>query len=304
MTNKNSITYALYNREWVYGIDPRLLNVNSIQVTPEDYEPFMYGYVFCPSCFTPLSRSPKKKNISKNSIKAHYKHLPRHKDIPCPYHTISQKGLNYVNDELTVETQEDLQFKTVKAWAKLPPEDYMDPSEQNTYQGINHDLKGEKTEVPIPRHSGAHMKLGSNIGTVQYICWNLDKLFYVGFTLPNQATALPLKDLLYNSKLITNDITTKPQLFYGKMKGFRYQTFKNKIKIERHNGKALSLYTNPEWDNRRKLNATCIGKYVMFYGSVQWDENNKPYVMLVDWGTYAVIPTKHKDYIMKITGHI
>ncbi|WP_297480158.1 hypothetical protein [uncultured Photobacterium sp.] len=62
-----SITYAIYNPRWVYGVDEKLLKIGSSEIAPEDYEQYMHGSIFCPKCFTPLSRNPSKKNISKNA---------------------------------------------------------------------------------------------------------------------------------------------------------------------------------------------------------------------------------------------
>ncbi|MCD9491507.1 hypothetical protein GLP30_11220 [Photobacterium phosphoreum] len=296
-----SITYAIYNKYWKYGIDERLLKVGGKEVPPENYELYMYGHIFCPKCSTPLSRSPAKKNLTKNTKSAHYKHLPSYKDIPCPYHTVKQDGKNFINEELASETEEDIQFKNVKEWAKQPPDKYMQSDIKVTYKGVNHDPLGEKTEIPISRYTGNKVKRGSNIETVQYICWNLDSLLNTGFTLPGKPIALPLKDLLYSTKLIKRNMGESSQLFYGKIIGFRKQTFKNRTKIQCCKGKILYLYTTDEWDERRGYGYSCIGKYVMFFGCVKWGEDRKPYVMLDAWGIYAVIPKKHKDQLKLAT---
>ncbi|MFZ3423162.1 hypothetical protein [Vibrio harveyi] len=299
-----SITYAIYNPKWTYGIDERLLKIGASEVTPEEYEQYMHGSIFCPKCFTPLSRNPSKKNVSKNAKTAHFRHLPSFKHIPCAYHTTQQDGFNYVNDELTSETEEDGQFKRVKEWAKLPPEEYMKGDKKITYNGINHDPEGEITEEAIPRHNGNKVKVGSNIETVQYICWNLDSLLNVGFSLPGKQVTLPLKDLLYNTQMLRRDISEEPQLFYGKMKGFHYQTFSNRTKIQCHGSKFMYIYTKNELDERRSFGADSIGRYVMFFGSVKWDESKKTYVMLDEWGSYAVVPRKLEPYLEKVTSHV
>jgi len=296
-----SITYAIYHEMWKYGTDERLLKIGGKNIAPKDYEPHMYGHIYCPKCFTPLSRSPADKNLTKNTRHAHYKHLPSYQHIPCLYHTISQEGYNYVNEELTSETEENPQLKKVKGWAEIPPEKGMTSVTHINYTGINHDPEGKKTEVAIPRHRGDTVKLGSNIETVQYICWHLDELINVGFSLPSKSVSLPLKDFLYNSKLIKRDIGEEAQLFYGKMIGFHKQTFKNRTKIQCYKHHILYLYTNDEWDERRKFGESEIGKFVMFFGSIQWGEDKKPYIMLEDWGTYAVIPPKHLGIIKSIT---
>jgi hypothetical protein len=297
MGGKSSITYAIFNSQWRYGTNEILLKVGSSDVTPEDYKQFMQGSIYCPKCFTPLSRSPSKKNINKKNQKAHYKHLPSFKHIPCPYHTIKKQGLNYLNDELTSETEEDLQFKTVKSWAEVPPEKLMDSNKQITYDGVNHDPEGDISEVPLPRYMGNKVKKGSNIETVQFICWNIDKLLNVGFTFPNMSVTLPLKDLLYYTKLIKRNISNNPKLFYGKMLSFHRQALSNRTKIECNNGKSLYLYTNKEWDERKGFNETCLGKFIMFYGAVEWGEDKKPFIMLNEWGTYASISNKYRPII-------
>ena len=300
----SSITYAIYNSYWRYGIDERLLQIGSINITPEQYEIYMYGFIFCPKCFTPLSRSPANKNVSKNTKSAHFKHLPSFKHIPCSYHTVQQEGLNYINDELAIEVEDDSQFKKVKEWAKLPPEDYMKEDKKITYQGINHDIYGEITEVPIPRHTGEKVKSGSNIETVQYICWNLDKLLNVGFSLPKKQARMLLKDLLYNTKLIKKNISEEPQLFYGKLKGFHKQIFRNRSKIQCSGSSFIYLFTKEDLDKRRGFNETCIGKYVMFFGTVCWDDYGKPYVMLNEWGAYAIIHQKFENVLKQVTSEL
>ncbi|EQB9045461.1 hypothetical protein ACYVOZ_003506, partial [Vibrio cholerae] len=299
----NSITYAIYNPKWKYGTDERLLKISGQQITPEDYEHHMHGFIYCPECYTPLSRNPAKKRLSKNAKTPHFRHLPTFKDVPCLYHTIQQAGLNYVNDELTSETEEDDQFRNIKEWAKLPPDQYMKASSQVVYQGVNHDPDGEKTEVPLPRHTGDKVKRGSKIETVQYICWHLDDLFNVGFTLPGKQVRLALKDLLYNVKFIKRGISEEPQLFFGKMTGFHHQIFRNRSKIQCNDKQFMYLYTYGEHDERRNYDATCIGQYIMFFGSVRWGDDGKPYVMLDDWGTYAVIPRKFEALLRLVPSY-
>lgn len=296
----NSITYAIYNPRWKYGTDERLLKISGEKVSPEDYEQYMQGLIYCPECYTPLSRNPSHKNLSKNAKTAHFRHLPSFKDVPCLYHTTQQAGLNYVNDELTSETEEDNQFRKVKEWAKLPPEKYMKAKSQVVYQGVNHDPEGEKTEIPLPRHTGDKIKRGANIETVQYICWHLDELINVGFTLPGKQVSLPLKDLLYNVKFIKRGISEVPQLFYGKMTGVHLQIFRNRSRIQCNGKQFMYLFTHSEHDERKRYDATRIGQYVMFFGSVKWDEHGVPYVMLDDWGTYAVIPKKFESLLRSI----
>ena len=297
----HSITYAIYNPKFRYGIDGRLLNIGGVQVAPDDYEEYMRGYLFCPVCFTPLSRNPLHKNLSTNAKTAHFRHLPTFKDVPCVYHTIQQAGLNYVNDELTSETEEESLFKNVKEWAKQPPEKLMEGrSTPVVYDGINHDPYGNVTEVSIPRHNGDKVKVGSNIETVQYICWHLDNLLNAGFMLPGNQVRLPLKDLLYNVKFIRRDITAVPQLFFGKMSSFHHQIFRNRTKIQCNGRQCLYLFTQGEHDERKNFGATCIGKYIMFFGAIGWGDDKKPFVMLDDWGTYAVIPRKFESLLQSI----
>lgn len=88
------------------------------------------------------------------------------------------------------------------------------------------------------------------------------------------------------------------------MQGFHVQTFKNRTKISCRDQKFIYLYTNHELDVRKKFDATCIGSYVMFFGSVLWDEHGKPYLMLEEWGSYAVIPKKHEVILNKITSEL
>lgn len=297
----NSITYAIYNPLWKYGTDHRLLTIGSKNVVPEDYEPYMRGAIYCPKCFTPLSRNPAFKSLSKNAKTAHYRHLPSFKDVPCPYHTTQQRGINYVNEEITNQADDDPQFKRVKEWAKLPPEQYMSDDRRALYNGINHDPHGEISEVAIPRHHGQTLKHPSKIQTVQYICANLDGLLNSAFSLPHIKATLPLKDLLYNAKLIRHNIGDAPQLFYGKITGFHSQIFRNRTRIQTGEHRFLSLYTKDEYDRRKSIDSQCIGRYMMFFGSVQWEDNNKPFIMLDDWGTYAVIPQKYNTQLKKIT---
>lgn len=296
----NSITYAIFNPRWRYGTDKGLLKISGRNISPEDYEQHMKGSIYCPECCTPLSKNPLHKNLSKNAKTAHFRHLPSFRDVPCLYHTTQQTGLNYVNDELASETEEDSQYRKIKEWAKLPPEKYMKANSQVVYQGVNHDPEGEKTEIPLPRHTGDKIKRGANIETVQYICWHLANLINVGFTLPGKQVNLPLKDLLYNVKLIKRSKNRASQLFYGKMIDINYLTFRNRTKIQCNGKQFMYLFTHGEHDERKHYGEECKGKYIMFWGSVEWNEDGKPYIMLDDWGTYAVIPPRFEPVLRSI----
>lgn len=122
----------------------------------------------------------------------------------------------------------------------------------------------------------------------------------MGFALPGKQVSLPLKDLLYNVKFIKRSISEVPQLFFGKMTGIHLQIFRNRTRIQCNGKQFMYLFTHSEHDERKSFDATCTGQYVMFFGSVKWDEYGVPFVMLDDWGTYAVIPKKFESLLRSI----
>ncbi|WP_396267063.1 hypothetical protein [Ideonella sp.] len=81
---KSRIKFAYYDRFWDSKTGNRkVLEDRAEKVPPAGYEAHMDGFLYCPGCFTPLSRTPKDKQIFSNGRLACYAHLPSNQHVLC-----------------------------------------------------------------------------------------------------------------------------------------------------------------------------------------------------------------------------
>ncbi|MBV7300196.1 hypothetical protein [Enterovibrio paralichthyis] len=301
---KHRIVFGYYSVTWKYGINTlEELKGMSTEVVPEDFSMAMKGKIFCPKCASPLSRTPNITGVSANNITAHFKHkssklYPNSKS--CIWRVKSPEGLNYVNEEEARKAIEDKNLIVVSGWREFPPSGTDDISEDDEYSKTAvEDEKGPDTEVPISRHRGKEFNTPSNITTVMALCKDFPDNLTKGFYFPNSQYPMLLSDQLYSTNKITDVLPRKETLFFGKIREYRKLSYRHVVELE-SGGNIFKLYTNPELDKRKRLDATCVGRYLIFSTLPYFEGKNIPAAKIDLWGAYSVLPRKYDKFIRKL----
>ena len=162
------------------------------------------------------------------------------------------------------------------------------------------DENGSETLVPIGRHTGKEYSAPSNISTVMSLCKDFPENLRKGFYFPNSQYPMLLSDQLYPTIKISEDLPKKETLFFGKILEYRTLSFRHVIEISagKYNFK---IYTKPEHDERKHLDATSVGRYLIFSTSLYWESKNSTVACKIDdWGAYSVLPRKYNPYIQQL----
>ncbi|TOD28809.1 hypothetical protein CGJ66_24360 [Vibrio parahaemolyticus] len=297
---KHRILFAYHSKTWRYGHnDKEQLESMSERVIPEEYEPEMQGKIFCPRCATPLSRTPSDKSVTTNNVTAFYKHGSSKKyPEPCLLRVSKPKGLKYVNEEEVKKAIESKDLIVVSGWKEEPPtgDDDLDVQGEYTKTAVE-DSQGPETQVPIGRHNGKEYSVPSNLSTVMALCKDFPNNLKKGFYFPNSKYPMLLSDQLYATTKLSNDLTKKETLFFGKITEYRTLNFRHVIEIE-SGDYYFKIYTKPEHDKRKRLDATSVGRYLLFSTIPYWEVENSVLAAKIDlWGAYSVLPRKYDKYI-------
>jgi hypothetical protein len=303
MENKqHRIIYALYSKLWKYGEgDKATLEKVSVEVTPEEFTEEMQRSIYCPLCTTPLSRTPALKNISSNNITAHFKHGSSkmyEKSKKCDWRVNAPAGMNYKNEEEVNRAVENQELIIVSSWKSEPPSKFNDTEENGEFtKTAIEDENGPETLVPIGRHNGREYKLPSNVSTVMALCKDFPKNLKRGFYFPNSQYAMLLSDQLYSTLKVNEELTKKETLFFGKVVSFSRLSYRNVLTIK--SGKyEFKVYTKPEFDERKPIDCTALGRYLLFSATLYWESQDSVVACKVlKWGAYSLLPAKYDKYL-------
>ena len=300
--NQHRIIYAYYSKIWKYREnDKKELERLSIEVIPEEFTEEMQRKIYCPICATPLSRTPALKNISKNNITAHFKHGSSEKyeeSKNCKWRVHAPSGLNYKNEEEVKKAVESKELIIVSSWKSEPSSQNKDVGGNGDYTNTAiEDENGPETIVPIGRHNGSEYKLPSNVSTVMAFCKDFPQNLKKGFYFPNSQYSMLLSDQLYSSLKIKDNLPKRETLFFGKIVSFRRLNYRNVLTIK-SGVDEFKIYTNPGFDERKRVDNTARGRYLLFAARPYWElEGSIAACKVLQWGAYSLLPTKYDKYL-------
>lgn len=304
---KHRIAYGYYSEKWVYKTHPKeLLEEYSIEVVPEEFTEEMKGKIYCPICSTPLSRSPSISSVSKNNITAHFKHGDKEKYVEskhCGWRTPTGMGFKYSSEEEARQAVENKNLSIVSDWMKCPPSTKNDIDEAGEYNKTAiEDENGPDTELAIGRHRGERYLLPSKISTVMAVCREFPKNLKRGFYFPNSQQPMMLSDQLYSVTSVRNTLPTKETLFFGKIDAYYRITYRNVIHLITESGVEFKIYTDPKYDERKRIDDSSVGRYLLFSASLYWEsEGGIVACKVLKWGAYSLLPEKYEKYLPGIT---
>jgi hypothetical protein len=304
---KHRIAYALYSEQWKYAVNaPILLEELSEEVVPEDFSEEMKGKIFCPLCKTPLTRSPSLTSVSSNGITAHFKHGSKELYIEskkCGWRTPSAQGLKYNTEEEALRAIENQDLSIVNAWMEQPPTIKNDIDDSGEYdQTAIEDENGPETELAIGRHNGESYKLPSRLSTVMALCKEFPKNLKKGFFFPNSQLPMLLSDQLYSVSSISNELPERETLFFGKIIGYRRLSRRNVIMLSTNGIEEIKIYTDPDFDKRKRIDRDSVGRYVLFSAKLYWESTGDIVACKVlRWGAYSLLPEKYNKFLPGIS---
>lgn len=298
MTTGNKIKYALYLEGWGYeGGDRQELSSKARKIIPNEFIASMNGKIYCPGCFTNLSKSPKDKQTFSNGRKACFIHLPTYCRIECDLRTPKPEGMLYPTEELAKQAISDGQLAIIHSFRSTLPELGAGRSEPYS-QSMVEDISGPISEIPISRHKGENFKLPSKISTVAGICRKFDENLYKYYVFPGKKVAKRLTSALINVADV-EDIDDEPKLYYGEIissynaGNTPKPTNLRMTRLSCH--KKIKDYYLKAVESEQSEKGICdasIGRIVLFWGKITWNGIGLC-VERPKWGEYALLPEKY-----------
>lgn len=301
--SSRKIPYAMYSDNWSYDAENTAeLSSNSSQVTPSEYDnESMRKKIFCPRCFTPLTRAPLEGLVSTNGISAFFKHLPSYNHIRCLYRAKRGEGLNYNNEEEAREAIDNDLLVIVDRFLRDKPQQDNTTNSEAYNDTLIEDANGPNTNALISRHEGEAYNLPSKVTTVRALCRKFPENLLKGYYLPDTQVALPLADLLNKvESLISED--DKNKLYIGKITGSDHRGEKSDnnirmtyLKFSKGGGyKDFCIKTIHSQQSQHGINDSTTGRYVIFYGKIT-ESGIGLCVENLGYGELALLPERYNE---------
>ncbi|PWF22926.1 hypothetical protein [Corticimicrobacter populi] len=302
MTN-NRIKYALHLNNWSYEKGSRHdLLVNGQKITPIEFDESMSGNIFCPVCFTNLTRSPKNKSRFSNSRNACFMHLKSYCHIECNLRTPKSEGVKYETEELAAQAISNGELVVINSFMEshpLIPNDSAAPYKQSAIE----DEHGPISLLPIARHKGKSFNLPSKITTIRAICTNFDDNLYRYYILPNQTHAQLLISSINNIEDIT-DVVETPKLYWGIIeKSFNAGKSKKRTNMRmtklKSNPNIVDFYLKDNEANQadKGISDESVGRIVIFWGKIGVNGVGLC-VERLKWGEYSLLAKKYENLLI------
>lgn len=301
----NRIKVALYLDSWDFESgDQAFLSRNARRISAEEFDISMKTKIFCPICFTPLSRNPLTKAISKNKRKAFFQHLGSYKKVECRLRVPKPEGKLYSTEEEASKAIENEQLAIIHGFKQNAPESHDTQAEDYDQTAIEDD-DGPISEIPISRHKGKTLKLPTKITTIVGICRNFKSNFYKYFYMPEATSAIPLKDLLHNIKDI-KDVDDVPKLYFGVIKnsyalGEKEDTNYRMTELQfTRTSEYKDFHLKDLNGNQKKHGIDDCSKrrIVVFWGKITLNGIGLCVEKLA-WGEYGLLPEKYNSILLK-----
>ncbi len=295
---ESRIKYALHHGHWTYGEDaPTRLQAEATMVLVSEYTSSMDGKLFCPVCFTHLTRAPKEKSLFSNGRKACFAHLPRFSDVECDLRSTKPEGKKYATEEEAREAIAREELVVVSAFQSDVPDSA--GLNSGVYdQSRVEDSAGPESEVAIGRHRGDKFKVPTRIATVAAICRSFEINLYRYYLFPGSTTAVRLIDALMDISSV-NQTESVPRLYFGRITSTRNAGINPKPTntrmtwLKHHPDVKDFCLKDVDWIQRdRGINDQSTGRTVIIWGTVTESGIglciNRP-----GWGGYALLPEKY-----------
>lgn len=297
----NRIKFAFYLEGWTYADGAKDELVKSGKVTSSEYSDEMSGSIFCPVCFTNLSRSPKNKPNFSNGRSACFNHLPTFSHIECELRTPRTEGMLYLTEELAKQAIENNKLAIISGFRDEPQRAAGEQAGEYEQSAVE-ELDGPISNIAISRHRGESFQLPSKISTVAGICRRFDDNLNKYYVFPGANLARLLSDVLID----VNDVTECdeiPRLYYGRIVTSRNAGINPKptnLRMTRIvSNKAVKdfyLKARSGQQEEKGINDDSGGRIVLFWSKIS--ENGIGLCAeRLKWGEYALLPEKYNKFL-------
>lgn len=292
--------YAWFNAEWEYDKS----NIGELRayhqsITVEEFMPEMEGQVFCPLCFTPLSRSPRDKALFTNGRSAHFRHHPSYREVGCPNRSIRAEGLRFETEEDARRAIENDQLAVIHGFLQDKPEANDAKKEAYDHSAVE-DANGPASTLPISRYRGESFSVPSKFTSVRGICREFDRNIEKYFVLPERYNPQRLRDLLISVEKVKATNPT-PSLYYGKITAVN--------EFGGYNGTRMVSLSYPGGEfpdfcfkqsngscDEHGVNKDSVGRYLIMYGPIEMNGVGLC-VKHVAWGEFAILPKQYQHLL-------
>lgn len=275
--NRRKIPYALFLKDWSFeeGDKQTLIEQGQIVTYDEFDVNEMKNSIFCPKCYTNLTRSPLESNFTKDGIPAYFKHIPSYNDIGCEYRSSQGESFNYNNETEARQAVENENLVIVHSFRNQEP----NLNDSNNLDASEEDCEGEAdatSNVTVNGRRNQSYELPSKITTVRGgICRNFERNLVKGYYLPNSNQILPLSELLNDVKKIS-ELSDEKKLYIGKIISTKHlgrnpsdenirMTY---LEFESLTYKDFCIKTPNLIQRMHRINDNSIGRFVVFYGAI------------------------------------
>ncbi|MFM0620005.1 hypothetical protein PQR37_38780 [Paraburkholderia nemoris] len=301
MASDNRIKHALHDPKWSYDEVNRVRPSNAAMVLPSEYTKDMEESLYCPECFTPISRSPKDKDRFSNGRSCCFMHRSSYRDIPCSLRTPLVDGKKYLSEEDAKQAITSDQLAIISSFmTERPhrPDGNAEPYEQSAVE----DEDGPVAQVPIGRHRGETFALPSRITTIAGLCRRFDVNLYKYFVLPNTDVARKLSDILIDIATVTEECAV-PRLYYGTVLRSRNAGIHPKptnirmTRLQAHPDIVDFTIKVPAGEQEEKgINDESAGRIVLFWGKITSNGVGLA-VSGLGWGEFALLAEKYQKFL-------
>lgn len=260
----------------------------------------MEGCVFCPLCFTPLSRSPRDKSFFSNGRSAHFKHLPSY-EVSCPNRSVRSQGLKFDTEEDARRAIENDQLAVIHGFLQERPE-ARDEAKGSYDQSAVEDEDGPVSPYPISRYRGQNFHLPSKFTSVRGICRGFDRNYEKYFILPERIYPQRLREII-KPVLSLNETNATPSLYYGRVENvssfYKGPGYTRMVQLRySSDGEFADFFFKQSNSSCEEhgVNASAIGRVIIMYGSIKISGVGLC-IQHVAWGEFALLPQQY-EYLL------
>lgn len=258
----------------------------------------MSGHIFCPACYTNITRKPKLENIFSNARRPHFSHIPSWSQIECRLRTQAAAGQDFQQEEQAKKAVErgDLiivpQFLQISANA----ERNMGAFAQTQIE----DATGPVSAVPIARHRSGEFFVSGRQLSVNTICRRFDLNLLKHYLLPGMRVPAQLSKILHNvldERERNDDVNEKPKLHFGKIR--KIEEHRRMMVVMLRSSRHIvdfALTGDKQLFRSRGLDQNSVGKYIIFWGTVVVRGTGYA-VRDPGWGEFAILPSVYDRLI-------
>lgn len=301
MDSNNRIIHALYAPSWSYDGAHRVRPADAEPVFSSEYTADMADSLYCPECFTPISRSPKDKDRFSNGRACCFMHRPAYRGVPCSLRTPIADGKKYLTEEDARQAISSDQLAIVSSFMQDPPSKPGGIAEPYGQSAVE-DENGPVAAVPIGRHHGEEFALPSKITTIAGLCRRFDVNFYKYFVLPGADAARKLSDILIDIESVTDECEV-PQLYYGTILrswNAGQSPKPSNIRMTRlrsHPSVAdFTIKVQAQKQEEKGINDESTGRIVLFWGKITANGIGLATSGLA-WGEFALLSEKYQKFL-------